>query len=78
LNKIQERAVPGDVSSWSNHVLDKDIPVGPDHRETILAPHVNTVSSTRIKPIGGNAMTGGKRTHPITMYFDHTPRKYKS
>ena len=75
---VQRRAVSGDVSSWSNSVLDKGIPIGTDHRETILAPMVNTVSSTRIKPIGGNWATGGKRTHPITMYFDHTPRKYKS
>ena len=78
LNKVQERHAPGDVSTWHNNIIDKDIPVGPDHREKILAPRVNTVSVTRMKPIGGNIMTGGKRTHPVTIYFDHTPRKVRS
>lgn len=65
--------VPGDVSTFSNHTFDKIAPSG--HRESIVAPKVDTVSSTRIKQTWHSPTYGGKRSSPITIYFDHTPRK---
>ena len=76
LTKSLEWNPGGDISVFSNNTFEGYSPLG--HRETILAPHTNTVSSTRMKILSNKKIVvNGKRANPVTIYFDHSPRKTK-
>lgn len=74
IDKALDWNIGGDISTFSNRVLEGYSPIG--SRETIIAPHVGTVSSTRMKVLSNKKIVlNGKRSAPVTIYFDHSPRK---